>query len=62
VRLEVDTKLHVHQKFENFWTNITSTMTYPNFQNRPKNGLHLLGVNYNVSYGHRATTSRRSMK
>jgi hypothetical protein len=44
VHLEVKTKPHVHQKFEIFWTNIASTMAYPNFKNRPKNGLGPLGV------------------
>jgi hypothetical protein len=36
---------HMFQKFEIFWTNIASTMTYPNFKNGPKNGLRPLGVN-----------------
>jgi hypothetical protein len=44
VRLEASTKPHVHQKFEIFWTNIASTMAYPNFKNGPKNGLGPLGV------------------
>jgi N-dimethylarginine dimethylaminohydrolase len=35
---------HMFQKFEIFWTNIASTMTYPNFKNGPKNGLRPLGV------------------
>jgi hypothetical protein len=38
------TKPHVHQKFENFGTNIASTMACPNFKNGPKTGLHLLGI------------------
>jgi hypothetical protein len=44
VRLEASTKPHVHQKFEIFWTNIASTMAYPNSKNGPKNGLCPLGV------------------
>jgi hypothetical protein len=44
VCLEASTKPHVHQKFEIFWTNIASTMAYPNFKNGPKKGLGLLGV------------------
>jgi hypothetical protein len=44
VRLEVNTKPHVHQKFESFWTNTASTMGCPNSKNRPKKGLHPLGV------------------
>jgi hypothetical protein len=27
-----------------FWTNIATTMAYPNFKNGPKNGLCPLGV------------------
>jgi hypothetical protein len=46
VYLEASTKLHVYQKFEIFWTNIASTMAYPNFRNGPKNGLGPLGVNF----------------
>jgi hypothetical protein len=38
------TKPHVHQKFEIFWTNIASTVAYPNLKNGPKNGLRPLGV------------------
>jgi hypothetical protein len=38
VRLEASTKPHVHQIFEIFWTNITSTMACPNFKNGPKTG------------------------
>jgi hypothetical protein len=34
-----------NKKIEIFWTNIASTMAYPNFKNRPKNGLCPLGVN-----------------
>jgi hypothetical protein len=45
VRLEANTKPHVHQEFEIFWTNIASTMTCPNFQNGPKNGLRPLDIN-----------------
>jgi hypothetical protein len=45
VRLEASTKPHVHQKFENFGTNIASTMAYPNFKNGPKIALCPLGVN-----------------
>ena len=37
-------KPHIHLKFEIFWTNIASTMAYPNFKNEPKNELRLLGV------------------
>jgi hypothetical protein len=44
VHLEASTKPHVHRKFEIFWTNIASTMTYPNFKNGPKIGLLPLGV------------------
>jgi hypothetical protein len=44
VHLEVSAKSHVHQKIEIFWTNIASTMAYPNFQNGPKIGLRPLGV------------------
>jgi hypothetical protein len=44
VHLEASTKPHVHQKFEIFWTNIASTMAYPNFKNGPKKGLGPLGV------------------
>jgi hypothetical protein len=44
VRLEASTKPHVHQKFEIFWTNIASTMAYPNLKNGPKKGLGPLGV------------------
>jgi hypothetical protein len=49
VRLEVNTKPHVHQKVEIFWTNIASTMACPNFKNGPKNGLHPLGVKNNAN-------------
>jgi hypothetical protein len=45
VRLEASTKLHVHQKFEIFWTNIASTMACPNFKNGPKIGCRPLEVN-----------------
>jgi hypothetical protein len=45
VRLEANTKPHVHQKFEIFWTNIASTMACPDSKNGPKNGLRPLGVN-----------------
>jgi hypothetical protein len=46
VHLEANTKPHIHQKFEIFWTNIASTMACPNFnKNGPKNGLRPLGVN-----------------
>jgi hypothetical protein len=31
------------KKIEIFWTNIASTMAYPNSQNGPKNGLRPLG-------------------
>jgi hypothetical protein len=44
VQLEASTKPHAHYKFEIFWTNIASTMAYPNFKNGPKNGLRPLGV------------------
>jgi hypothetical protein len=44
VHLETSTKPHAHQNFEIFWTNITSTMTCPNFKNGPQNGLHPLGA------------------
>jgi hypothetical protein len=37
-------KPRVHQKFEIFWTNIASTMAYPNSKNGPKNGLRALEV------------------
>jgi hypothetical protein len=46
VRLEANTKPHVHQKFEIFWTNIASTMACPNFKNGPKTGLRPLGVKH----------------
>jgi hypothetical protein len=36
--LKLVLKPHVHQKFEIFWTNIASTMAYPNSKNGPKNG------------------------
>jgi hypothetical protein len=42
--LEASTKPHFHRKFEIFWTNIASTMAYPNFKNGPKKGLGPLGV------------------
>jgi hypothetical protein len=44
VHLEASTKPHVHQKLEFFWTNIASTMAYPNFKNGPKIGICPLGV------------------
>jgi hypothetical protein len=44
VRLEASTKLHVHQKFEIFWTNIASTMACPKYKNGPQKGLRPLGV------------------
>jgi hypothetical protein len=44
VRLEANTKPHVHQKFEIFWTNIASTMACPMSKNGPKKGLRPLGV------------------
>jgi hypothetical protein len=47
VHLEASTKPHVHQKFEIFWTSIAFTMGCPNSKNRPKKGLHPLGVNTN---------------
>jgi hypothetical protein len=46
VRLGASTKPHVHQNFEIFWTNIASTMAYPNFKNGPKKGLGPLGVKH----------------
>jgi hypothetical protein len=49
MHLENRTKPHVHQKFKIFWTNVSSTMAYPNFKNGPKNGLHSLGVNLSNS-------------
>jgi hypothetical protein len=45
VRIEASTKPQVHQKFEIFWTNITSTMACPMSKNGPKKGLCPLGVN-----------------
>jgi hypothetical protein len=48
VRLEANTKPHVHQKFEIFWTNIAFRMACPNFKNGQKNGLGPLGVNRKV--------------
>jgi hypothetical protein len=48
VHLEASTKPHVHQKFEIFWTNVASTMAYPNFKNGPKTGLRPLGVKFVV--------------
>jgi hypothetical protein len=50
VRLEASTKPFVHRKFEIFWTNITSTMTCPNFKNGPKKGLGPLGVNLKLRF------------
>jgi hypothetical protein len=44
VHLEASTKPHVHRKFENFGTNIASTMACPDFKNGPKIGLRPLGV------------------
>jgi hypothetical protein len=44
VCLEANTKAHVHEKFEILWTNIASTMAYPNFKNGPKSGLRPLRV------------------
>jgi hypothetical protein len=44
VHLEASTKPHIHQNFEIFWTNIASTMVYPNFKNGPKIRLRPLGV------------------
>ena len=41
--LEASTKAHVNQKFEIFWTNISSTMTCPNSKNGPENGIRPLG-------------------
>jgi hypothetical protein len=52
VHLEASTKPHVHRKFEIFWTNIASTMAYPNFKNGPKNGLRCLGVKTTHQYGY----------
>jgi methyl coenzyme M reductase beta subunit len=46
VHLEACTKPHVHQKFENFGTNIASTMACPNFKNGPKTALRPLGVKH----------------
>jgi hypothetical protein len=45
VRLEASTKPHIHKKIEIFWTNIVSTMAYPNSKDEPKNGLRPLRVN-----------------
>jgi hypothetical protein len=45
VHLEASTKLHVHQRVENFGTNIASTMACPNFKNGPKTADRPLGVN-----------------
>jgi hypothetical protein len=42
---EASTKSHVHRKFENFGTNIASTVACPNFKNGPKIALRPLGVN-----------------
>jgi hypothetical protein len=50
VHLEASTKPHVHRKFENFWTNIASTMACPNFKNGPKNGLGTLRVKQIILY------------
>jgi hypothetical protein len=44
VHLEASTKPHVHQKIENFGTNIASTMACPNFKSGPKIALRPLGV------------------
>jgi hypothetical protein len=46
VRLEASTKPHVHQKFEIFWTNIASTMAYPNFKKDRKMASRTLGVKH----------------
>jgi hypothetical protein len=48
VRPKASTKPHVYQKFEIFWTNIASTMAYPNFRNGQKNGLGPIGVNKKI--------------
>jgi hypothetical protein len=56
VRLEASTKKHVHQEFEIFWTNIDSTMAYPNFKNGPKNGLCSLGVKSPFLYTEECST------
>jgi hypothetical protein len=45
MRLEASIKPHVHRKFENFGTNIASTMACPNLKNGPKIALRPLGVN-----------------
>jgi hypothetical protein len=50
VRLEASTKPHVHQKFEIFWTNITSTIAYPNFKKALKMASSPLGVKPLKSY------------
>jgi hypothetical protein len=47
VHLEASTKPHVHRKFENFGTNIASTMACPDFKTGPKIGLRPLGINQN---------------
>jgi hypothetical protein len=41
---EASTKPHVHQKFEIFWTNIASTMAYPNFKKASKMASRTSGV------------------
>jgi hypothetical protein len=38
VHLKASTKSHVHRKFEIFWTNIASTMAWPNFKKWAKKG------------------------
>jgi hypothetical protein len=43
--LEASTKPHIHQKFEIFWTNIASTMAYPNFKKPEKMGSRTSGLN-----------------
>jgi methyl coenzyme M reductase beta subunit len=45
VCLEASIKQHVHKKIEIFWTNIASTMAWPNSKNGTKNGLRSLRVN-----------------
>jgi hypothetical protein len=58
VRLEGSTKPHVHRKYEIFWTNIASTMAYPNIKIGPQNGLGPLGVK-NYAFDPPPTSTKR---
>jgi hypothetical protein len=47
------------EKIEIFWTNIASTMAYPNFKNGPKIGLCHLGINNIRGASHYRLQSRK---